>query len=118
MNNANRPQLPLASPGCSCCAPASAAEPALTLPAPAKQDSPAAVVRSGAGASARRTFAVEGMTCGHCVRTVETAVSTLPGVTSARVDLVPGGRSRLAVTGSAPEAQIRQALAAAGYPLA
>ncbi|MGN7200748.1 cation transporter [Arthrobacter sp. SAFR-044] len=77
MNNANRPQLPLASPGCSCCAPASAAEPALTLPAPAKQDSPAAVVRSGAGASARRTFAVEGMTCGHCVRTVETAVSTL-----------------------------------------
>ena len=58
------------------------------------------------------------MTCGHCVRTVESAVSALPGVTSASVDLVPGGRSRLAVTGSAPDADVRRAVAAAGYALA
>ena len=115
MNSGNRPQLPLASSGCSCCSP-TAAEPAKSLPVTAPQEPPAAVVHSGA--SAPRDFAVEGMTCGHCVRTVESAVSALPGVTSASVDLVPGGRSRLAVTGSAPDADVRRAVAAAGYALA
>jgi hypothetical protein len=39
-------------------------------------------------------------------------------VTSASVDLVPGGSSRLAVTGSAHAADIRQAVTDAGYTLA
>lgn len=30
---------------------------------------------------------VEGMTCGHCARTVEGSVRSLPGVQTARVDL-------------------------------
>ncbi|MFC8521922.1 hypothetical protein FB478_106206 [Arthrobacter sp. AG367] len=46
MNTGNRPQLPLASSGCSCCAPAGAAEPATTLPAPEAQKRPAAVGNS------------------------------------------------------------------------
>ncbi|MDQ0731026.1 heavy-metal-associated domain-containing protein [Arthrobacter sp. B1I2] len=118
MNIGNRPQLPLASSGCSCCAPAGTAEPATTLPVPAAQQSPAAVGSSDAEASSQRDFAVEGMTCGHCVRSVETAVSAVAGVASASVDLVPGGRSRLTVKGSASDADVRQAVAAAGYALA
>ena len=118
MNTANRTQLPLASSGCSCCAPAGAADPATTLPAPAPQQQPAAVANSDAGTSSQRDFAVQGMTCGHCVRSVETAVSSVAGVTSASVDLVPGGRSRLTVKGSASDADVRQAVAGAGYTLA
>lgn len=118
MNSGNRPQLPLASSGCSCCAPTNSVEPASILPATAPQEPPAAVVNADADASAQRSFAVEGMTCGHCVRSVETAVFAVPGVTSASVDLVPGGRSRLTVTGRASEADVRQAVAAAGYALA
>ena len=118
MNSGNRPQLPLTSPGCSCCAPANPAEPASTLPATAHRESPAAVVTAEADTSAQRSFAVEGMTCGHCVQSVETAVSALPGVTAASVDLVPGGRSRLAVTGPVSETDVRRAVADAGYALA
>ncbi|MEE9094612.1 heavy-metal-associated domain-containing protein [Pseudarthrobacter phenanthrenivorans] len=118
MNIGNRPQLPLASSGCSCCSPSSAAEPSRSLPATAPRDATAGVVPSDAAASTLRNFAVEGMTCGHCVRSVETAVSALAGVTSTSVDLVPGGLSRLAVTGPAPDADVRAAVASAGYTLA
>jgi len=118
MNSGNRPQLPLASSGCSCCAPANAAQPSSILAAPAGNDSPASVVNAPADSSTQRNYAVAGMTCGHCIRSVETAVSALPGVTSASVDLVPGGSSRLAVVGSAPAADIRQAVTDAGYSLA
>ncbi|WP_457946190.1 heavy-metal-associated domain-containing protein [Pseudarthrobacter sp. alpha12b] len=118
MFTGNRTQLPLASSGCSCCAPAGAADPATTLPAPAAQQQPAVVGNSDDGTSFQRDFAVEGMTCGHCVRSVETAVSAVAGVTSASVDLVPGGRSRLTVKGSASDADVRQAVAGAGYTLA
>ncbi|TLM72899.1 heavy-metal-associated domain-containing protein [Pseudarthrobacter sp. NamB4] len=104
----NRTTLPLASSaGCSCCAPSGHA--------PEVQ---AAVVHSDAGAAAQRTFAVEGLTCGHCVQTVEKAVSALDGVESACVDLVPGGRSGLTVAGSVTDAAIRQAVTSAGYSLA
>jgi copper chaperone CopZ len=117
MNIGNRPQLPLASSGCSCCSPSSAAEPSRSLPATAPQDATAGVVPSDA-ASTLRNFAVKGLTCGHCVRSVETAVSAVAGVASASVDLVPGGLSRLAVTGPAPDADVRAAVASAGYALA
>ena len=101
----NRTELPLASSaGCSCCSPAGHA-----------QEAPAAVVISDADAPSPRTFAVEGLTCGHCVQTVEKAVSALE---SASVDLVAGGRSGLTVAGSATDAAVRQAVTAAGYSLA
>jgi copper chaperone len=104
----NRTELPLASSaGCSCCSPTGHA-----------QEAPAAVVISDAAAPSLRTFAVEGLTCGHCVQTVEKAVSALDGVESASVDLVAGGRSGLTVAGSATDAAVRQAVTAAGYSLA
>jgi len=34
-----------------------------------------------------RTYAVEGMTCGHCVKSIEAAVGRIGGVTRASVDL-------------------------------
>jgi copper chaperone CopZ len=33
---------------------------------------------------------IEGMTCGHCVSSVKTALENVPGVTSAQVDLEAG----------------------------
>lgn len=104
----NRTTLPLASSaGCSCCSPAGHA-----------QQAPAAVVTSDAGTASQRTFPVEGLTCGHCVQTVEQAVSALEGVESASVDLVAGGRSRLTIAGSVTDEAVRQAVTSAGYSLA
>ncbi|UKA73377.1 heavy-metal-associated domain-containing protein [Pseudarthrobacter defluvii] len=95
----NRTQLPLASSasGCSCCSTEAA-------PAPT----------AAAGATTVE-FAVDGLTCGHCVQTVEKAVSAVDGVESASVDLVPGGRSRLWVQGTVDAAATREAVTAAGY---
>jgi copper chaperone len=104
----NQTPLPLAtSTGCSCCSPAGHA-----------QEAPAAVVNSDAGTASQRTLAVEGLTCGHCVQTVEKAVSALEGVESASVDLVAGGRSRLTIAGTVSDAAVRQAVTSAGYSLA
>jgi len=43
---------------------------------------------------------VQGMTCGHCVRSVTEELTALPGVTDVQVELVNGGTSK--VTISAP----------------
>ncbi|MEO5316791.1 cation transporter [Pseudarthrobacter sp. CC12] len=100
----NRTQLPLASSasssGCSCCSAGASSAP---------------TAATGTGTV---EFAVDGLTCGHCVQTVENAVSALDGVESASVDLVPGGRSRLLVRGAADAAAMREAVTSAGYTLA
>lgn len=103
----SRTQLPLASAaqhGCGCCSPAAEAQsPAAASPevqAPGSQ------------------YTLEGLTCGHCVQTVEKAVSGVPGVELATVDLVPGGTSRLSVTGTARQAALAEAVRSAGYVLA
>lgn len=106
MDIEHRTALPLASSGCSCCSPAGGTH-----------RSPAAVVLSSPPGRLRE-FAVEGLTCGHCVSTVEKAVAALDGVESAAVELVPGGRSRLTVAGGASDAAVRTAVTAAGYSLA
>ena len=49
---------------------------------------------------------IEGMSCGHCVRAVEEALSEVPGVTSVQVEM---GRAVVEVA----EGVTRQALAAA-----
>ena len=97
----NRTQLPLASSasGCSCCSTQNSAVPSTAVTSAVE-------------------FAVDGLTCGHCVQTVEKAVSSLKGVESASVELVPGGRSRLLVGGRADEAAVREAVTAAGYTFA
>lgn len=63
------------------------------------------------------TYTVTGMTCGHCVASVTEEVSEVPGVTAVDVDLASG---RLTVTSEAPvsEAQVREAVAEAGYQVA
>ncbi|AOT02325.1 heavy-metal-associated domain-containing protein [Arthrobacter sp. U41] len=100
-----RTQLPLASTaqhGCSCCTPADetqAAAPATAVKAPGSQ------------------YILEGLTCGHCVQTVEKAVSRVSGVQSAAVDLVPGGTSRLSVTGAADQEALAEAVRSSGYVL-
>ena len=45
------------------------------------------------------TFQVEGMSCGHCVNSVQSEVSAIDGVTAVDVDLVSG---RVTVTSATP----------------
>ncbi|MFQ6171321.1 heavy-metal-associated domain-containing protein [Oryzobacter sp. R7] len=63
------------------------------------------------------TYAVTGMTCGHCAASVSEEVGALPGVTDVSVD-VPTG----AVTVTSAEAleldEVRSAVEEAGYRLA
>lgn len=105
----SRTQLPLASAaqhGCSCCSPA-----ADTQSASSNATRPQMQASSG-------QYALEGLTCGHCVQTVEKAVSGVSGVRSATVDLVPGGTSRLNVTGTPDPEALAEAVRSSGYALA
>jgi copper chaperone len=62
------------------------------------------------------TYAVEGMTCEHCVRSVTEEVSEVAGVASVAVDLTSG---RLVVEGSGvDDAAVRAAVDEAGYSVA
>lgn len=62
------------------------------------------------------TYQVQGMTCGHCVNSVSTEVSALPGVTDVQVDLASG---RVTVTSESPldADTVRAAVDEAGYDL-
>jgi copper chaperone len=63
-----------------------------------------------------RTYTVRGMTCDHCVASVNEEVSELAGVDRVEVDLASG---RLEVTGSAiSDDEVRAAVEEAGYELA
>ena len=66
--------------------------------------------------STTSTYAITGLTCGHCVASVTEEVSEIPGVTDAQVALVANGTSTLTVTSDAPIArdQVVAALAEAG----
>ncbi len=57
-------------------------------------------------------LAIEGMTCASCVSRVERALASVPGVTSATVNLAT---ERATVTGSADLAALTRAVADAGY---
>ncbi|MFJ9949437.1 heavy-metal-associated domain-containing protein [Kitasatospora sp. NPDC091207] len=67
-------------------------------------------------AAVTAVYAVAGMTCGHCERSVATAVSTLAGVTAVRVD-VEAGLVTVAAEAEPDEAALRTAIEAAGYQL-
>jgi copper chaperone CopZ len=58
------------------------------------------------------TYTVAGMTCSHCVASVSEEVAEVAGVDAVDVDL---GSGRLAVTGDVSDADIRAAVAEAGY---
>jgi copper chaperone len=66
------------------------------------------------------TYHVTGMTCGHCVASVESELRSVPGVEDVRVDLVAGGTSKVTVTSAQPVAHddIAAAVDEAGYALA
>ncbi|HUA23234.1 MAG TPA: heavy metal-associated domain-containing protein [Steroidobacteraceae bacterium] len=57
-------------------------------------------------------LAIGGMTCGGCAGAVTRALSAVPGVVEARVDLAGG---RATVTGTAPAADLIRAVQAAGF---
>jgi copper chaperone len=68
-----------------------------------------------------QTFAVTGLTCGHCVGAVTSALIVLAGVTDVQIDLVVDGTSTLRVTGDKPltDDEVAVALDEAGdYTLA
>jgi copper chaperone len=60
------------------------------------------------------TFQVAGMTCGHCVSSVQSEVSTIDGVIDVDVDLTTG---QVTVTSDTPvdPAAVRAAVGEAGY---
>lgn len=62
------------------------------------------------------TYQVSGMTCGHCVSSVSTELSALPGVTDVQVDLASG---RVTITSQNPldADAVRAAVDEAGYDL-
>ena len=60
-----------------------------------------------------RTYAVEGMTCNHCVAAVEEEVGAVPGVSGVTADLAT---KRVVVAGEGVEdAAVRAAIDEAGY---
>lgn len=63
------------------------------------------------------TYAVTGMTCGHCVRAVSGELGKLAGVTDVAVDLDTG---QVTVTSHSPldPTAVRAAIDEAGYELA
>ena len=63
-----------------------------------------------------RAYTVTGMTCEHCVRSVEEEVGDVAGVRGVDVDLASG---RLVVSGEEfTDAAVRAAVAEAGYSVA
>lgn len=58
------------------------------------------------------TFKVQGMTCGHCVSAVKTAVASVPGAHDVEVDLAAG---TVTVSGVPSEQAVAQAISEAGY---
>lgn len=60
------------------------------------------------------TYRVAGMSCDHCKRAVESAVSVLPGVEGVVVDLAAAS---VRVEGDAEQEAVRVAIEQAGYEL-
>ncbi|MDI2131170.1 cation transporter [Yinghuangia seranimata] len=63
------------------------------------------------------SFTVTGMTCGHCVGSVTSAIGALPGVTGVEVDL-PTGKVAVTGTESLADDAVAAAVAEAGYEVA
>ena len=71
----------------------------------------------GYGIATRKSiFPVGGMTCASCVARVEKALSDVPGVISANVNLA-SEKASIEYTGEVREAELRQAIKDAGYEL-
>lgn len=66
--------------------------------------------------SVTHTYAVTGMTCGHCVQAVTGELTRLPGVHDVTVDL-PTGAVTVTSDGPLPIDEVRTAVDEAGYAL-
>ena len=75
----------------------------------------AAPNRTAAAETATVDLIISGMTCAGCVRTIEQAVTALPGVTRADVNLATGTASVEYDPGAVEVEAIRQAVDRAGY---
>ncbi|MER5640979.1 cation transporter [Kitasatospora sp. NPDC002227] len=64
--------------------------------------------------SSTAVFAVEGMSCGHCERTVSAGLAALPGITAVEADAKSG---RVTVAGEIDEERVRLAVDEAGFVL-
>lgn len=64
----------------------------------------------------KEVLKVDGMSCGHCVSSIETSVGELAGVSAVKVDL---GTKEVAVEfdGAATLAQIKETIEDQGYDL-
>jgi copper chaperone CopZ len=62
------------------------------------------------------TYAVDGMTCDHCVRAITAEITALPDVLSVGVDLASGVVTLTSTHPLQPHA-VRDAVAEAGYAL-
>ena len=65
------------------------------------------------------TYQVDGMTCGHCAKSVTEEITALDGVSDVRVELVAGGTSTVTVVSDAPleRESVAAAVTEAGYAL-
>jgi len=63
------------------------------------------------------TLNISGMTCGHCVASVQEEIGALDGVTDVQVELHPGELSLATVTATRdiPTHELSEAVAEAGY---
>lgn len=62
----------------------------------------------------KKTITIKGMSCGHCLKRVQNALSELEGVASATVDLETG-TAVAEVDEPVSDVRIRQAVHEAGY---
>ena len=69
-------------------------------------------VQGSKEAAAAMVLAISGMTCGGCAGAVTRALSAVPGVVAARVDLAGG---RATVTGTARAEELIRAVQDAGF---
>ena len=61
----------------------------------------------------RKLLKIEGMSCGHCVMHVQSALEDVPGVKSAKVDLLE--RSAMVDGDNLNDQALRAAVSEAGY---
>ncbi|HWR12947.1 MAG TPA: heavy-metal-associated domain-containing protein [Rectinemataceae bacterium] len=61
----------------------------------------------------RKLLKIDGMSCGHCVMHVQSALEGIPGVKSAKVDLLE--RSAMVEGDALSDQAMRAAVADAGY---
>lgn len=61
------------------------------------------------------TLAIQGMSCGHCVKRVQQALASTPGVAKATVTLEPGQAKVEFDEAAATPAQLAAAVKTAGY---